>query len=488
MRFRYWLGWVLTLGAFGAKAQESLTYVFEKATTSAPLEISYYKVGQPEQVLTGNQLTARYRPGSNNTLTLRVRLQAPEEQRTLLEMRAQPAWATTKAPGLVLQTCECDVFTCELTYAVTAETDTEGRLKIGLATEELGEAPPSRPRKTITLTYQLQLSSPVAEPVVEKSAEPGPDQRQTLAPDTSPKTAVVDRRVATTHADSLPAEPEPAPHTPDNTWLNWMPLAGAGAAGLLLLAGLLVWGLKYQQKRARRPKGEVKVDNQRDQPAPEPPSTPAGLANERAVVLSPSANPVANYFYEIFVGNERPYYAPINLDHTWADTAVALVFLKQAAALAMRDLIQHTTANYLGFVPKTGGFLLGKYYYEPYSRRYVVSVEAITTVTPSDKNPRKLVLDTSAWLALNAALQGSGQVVVGWFHTQPEGNLHLTPSDWAIHDGFFRQPYQLLMQVDISKAKWSAALFSRRATNALNNTTDRRGEWVSWHEVLSGIA
>jgi hypothetical protein len=486
MGYRYWLSLIFIQWILAAQAQETLTYSFEKETISAPLQISYYKVGQPEQVLTTNQLTARYRPGANNTLTLRVRLLAPDEQRTFLEMRAQPAWVTTKAPGLVLQTCECDVFTCEMVYAVTAEADTEGRLKIGLATEELGEAPPSRPRKTITLTYQLQLSSPVAEPVLDRTAKPANDQNRAINTDTNSSTKSEASKIPAANADSLTAETE-APPTPDTTWLNWMPLAGAGVASLLLVVGLLVWLLKRNQHRAGKPKGEVKVDNQREQSAPEPPATSAGLANERAVVLTPSANPVANYFYEIYAGNERPYYAAINLDHTWRDTAVAMLFFKQSAALAMRDLIQHTTANYLGFVPKTGGFLLGKYYYEPYSRRYVVSVEAVTTVAPSDKNPRKLVLDTAAWLALDTALQGSGQVVVGWFHTQPEGNLHLTPSDWAIHDGFFRQPYQLLMQVDISKAKWSSALYSRRGTNALNNTTDRRGEWISWHEVLNSV-
>jgi hypothetical protein len=506
---------VFALGFLAQATAQSLTYTFNKKKVTAPLVLGFGQNRNELAPIEGGSFTTRLRP--NTKLLLHATLQAADDQRELLELKTYDKWVPAKPPGLQLESCLCDKFICEITYLVVASSTVSGTLKLGYATEELGEAPPRRPLKTLDVRYTLEAaggsvtndqtntSNPANQKNEQGGDQPAPkDNTQATEQGKSELQTEVENRVKEEAKDegnrilnnTLPSTPS-IPSIPLWGWIT------GGVAGLFALVGAAFMWLRNSNSR----KAEA------DEPAPAIKKTPQAETKKPKVavaedvkvvnttgktdlvaadrsktfILQPSQDPLANHFYEITEGREQAKYFQVRLDRSWADSSVVSVYIHQSAARQIRDLVQQTTASHLGFVPKAGGFLLGRSFYVPAVQRYLVSVEYVTTAPVAEQNPRKVIFGLPAWLGLDNALQQTRLDTVGWFRTQPEGNLRLSPADQAITDGFFNQPHHLFAQVDVSSTKWGTAFFSRKANGALNDAQDRRTEWISWHEVLNVV-
>jgi|GEM_PF-4009924 len=504
---------IFSVGALAQSAAQDLTYTFNRQKVTAPLILAH---GRDRSQLAGIQGGAfEARIGPNGKLLIHATLEAAADQRELLELKTYDKWVPAKAPGLTFVSCLCDKFICEITYNIVATATTKGTLKIGFATEELGEAPPRRPLKTVAINYTLlaatgsvandnNSSSSQADKNVVKT-EPVQDNTKGTDQGKSEFQTEVENRVKEEVKDEgNRALNNATPSTPSIPGLPNIPLWGwitGGVAGLFAAIGALIAWLRSGKRRPTED-DEPKKPAQKSEPAKKPKANPqqeikvvntdkaAPVAADRSrtFILQPSQDPIANHFYEITEGREQSKYSQVRLDRAWADSSVLSLYIHQNAARQIRDLIQQTSSSHAGFVPKSGGFLLGRSFYVPSAQRYLVSIDYVTTAPIAEQNPRKVIFGLPAWLALDNALQQTHLDTVGWFRTQPEGNLRLSPSDQTISDSFFNLPHHIFAQVDISSTKWGTAFYSRKGGGGLNDTPDRRSEWLSWHEVLNFVA
>lgn len=78
-------------------------------------------------------------------------------------------------------------------------------------------------------------------------------------------------------------------------------------------------------------------------------------------------------------------------------------------------------------------------------------------------------------------------MLVGWFHTHPGHGLFLSKPDLRIHDSFFKEPYQLAMEIDTLTPQFEAAFFTRMNNGKVNNRKDlkKQAKWFSWLEATN---
>jgi hypothetical protein len=73
---------------------------------------------------------------------------------------------------------------------------------------------------------------------------------------------------------------------------------------------------------------------------------------------------------------------------------------------------------------------------------------------------------------------------IGWFHTHPGHGLFLSQPDLRIHEGFFRQPFQVAMEIDTLSPNLDTAFFTRSQSGAINNTNLRIADgWFRWYDI-----
>ena len=197
----------------------------------------------------------------------------------------------------------------------------------------------------------------------------------------------------------------------------------------------------------------------------------------------------------LFKATPRPHqegnYTVVNLHQSWEDSSVRQVYLSK---LMMEELNQFITEQNLkpfqeegaDAVPEIGGFILGQYKKSSQAGEWDVFLEKFTAITPGKSGVYRVSFETMAWAEL-AEVQDKHPSLqtVAWFHTHPGHGLFLSLPDLRIHNGFFREKFQLAMEIDSLSEGLDTAFFSRKKTGEVNNRKDRiSNSWFKWEQLM----
>lgn len=161
---------------------------------------------------------------------------------------------------------------------------------------------------------------------------------------------------------------------------------------------------------------------------------------------------------------------------------VAEVWVRTGFVQAVEDWIAESLR--IDPVPETGGFCFGRV--ATRGDAYQVSLETFVPARdPAFCSPDRLDFGVEALRDLDAAFdQVPGQVLVAWLHTHPGHTPYLSGMDLRIHEGFFRQAYQLAIVIDPLTPDWDTGFFGRRQSGRMSN----RGpgvRWVPWRTFFA---
>lgn len=169
----------------------------------------------------------------------------------------------------------------------------------------------------------------------------------------------------------------------------------------------------------------------------------------------------------------------ILLGDYWSDSRVRQVGFSMEALEGIQVLLEISIAEKP--VPETGGFLLGRYRELEDGRFEVGILQFCPATRVAFRSPNRLVFGTEALMELDDALQARPDLLLcGWLHTHPGFSPYLSQMDLAIHEGFFRRPWQLAVVLDPMTAGWDTGIFSRQHDGCMNNKSEHKGQWMSW--------
>lgn len=190
------------------------------------------------------------------------------------------------------------------------------------------------------------------------------------------------------------------------------------------------------------------------------------------------------------VVNDANDYNRIALERIWEDSAISEVCISKDSILAIDEFIRKENRQGIdednNAVPEVGGFLLGNHIFEEAEGQYKIFLEKFVPITPEQNDVYKVEFGVEAWVELdNVKDQYPDLMLLGWFHTHPGHSLFLSQPDLKIHEGFFKQNFQVAMEIDTLSENLDTGFFVRRKDGTINNTRDLKEgeEWYSWIEI-----
>ncbi len=294
-------------------------------------------------------------------------------------------------------------------------------------------------------------------------------------------------------------------------WL-WV---GIGAG--LLVAAMLI---NHGRKKARRRELEAKLKKAEEKKAKELPipsaaslvigqltDDPASIPtvqvpDEQAVVAEPSKFRISKKSSDSadkYILEEKEFLQHVgaggwfkaDLTRHWSDTAIPALHFSPQSIRSLSGFLRsqniHEIVEKEGTVPEIGGFLLGKYWHDEANGQYHVAAEEFVPVSPKMHNVYKLEFSTgSIARELGDAKETFPELtLVAWFHTHPGHGLFLSSPDLAIHEGFFKEPFQFAMETDSLTENLETGFFTRTRSGKVNNKADLKpaSRWLDWTEI-----
>lgn len=183
-------------------------------------------------------------------------------------------------------------------------------------------------------------------------------------------------------------------------------------------------------------------------------------------------------------------YFAFDLTEHWPESAVPTIYLHKDSISALDHFIQTENVAMIeetpDSIPEIGGFLLGNFKPLGDGRQFLVALEKFVPITPGEQGVYKVEFGEAAWGELDSVMTDNPDLYnIGWFHTHPGHSLFLSQPDIRIHSGFYRENYQVAMEVDTLTPGLDTAFFTRRPDGQINNTKDRMPgtAWFQWLQV-----
>lgn len=184
----------------------------------------------------------------------------------------------------------------------------------------------------------------------------------------------------------------------------------------------------------------------------------------------------------------------LDIGELWDNSAISEVHMNHKciddlAAFLKGDQSNSGREEEEGFTPEIGGFLLGQYAFYENDTDYKVSLEEFVPITPESHTVFQLEFSTKSLVKeLGDAQDRFPHLsVLGWFHTHPGHGLFLSKPDLVIHKGFFREKYQLAMEIDNLSENMDTGFFTRTKQGRINNSLTARVNWFSWIDITDNI-
>ena len=194
----------------------------------------------------------------------------------------------------------------------------------------------------------------------------------------------------------------------------------------------------------------------------------------------------ASFLKEVNTGK----YVQLDLSQLWSNSAIAEVYLNDKCIKKLHYFLDKENLSSVreeeeGAVPEIGGFLLGKYTWLEQKKQYLVSLDEFIAVSSEGLSNYQWEVSTESLVRELGSAQDSfpDLCVLGWFHTHPGHGLFLSKPDLVIHNGFFREKYQLAMEIDSMTENLDTGFFTRTHQGAINNSVRKRLNWFNWNEI-----
>lgn len=97
---------------------------------------------------------------------------------------------------------------------------------------------------------------------------------------------------------------------------------------------------------------------------------------------------------------------------------------------------------------EVGGFLIGRPF-EWQGRSYLEITSAMAGKTLSS-SAFHVTISSDTWVRAREQVQqaSGGDYIVGWYHTHPNMSVFMSPQDLAVHEGFFRESWQVALVIE----------------------------------------
>ena len=179
---------------------------------------------------------------------------------------------------------------------------------------------------------------------------------------------------------------------------------------------------------------------------------------------------------------------PVSLDKEWQDTCVSKVWMTKSFVEDIYDYSEESLVQKPA--PEVGGFIIGKYHdqSEGQKKNYTIVTEKFIPAKEVDyQDQYEINFGMKAMNELDDALVANpDMVVLGWFHTHPGHTAFLSNADINIHDGSFREPYQVAIVLDPYTEQFDTGIFTRKQNYEMNNKQDSLAyySWEAFRKVV----
>jgi proteasome lid subunit RPN8/RPN11 len=250
---------------------------------------------------------------------------------------------------------------------------------------------------------------------------------------------------------------------------------------LLALGATAYWFIGKSKKQSSQPvTKQPKGPANRIQATRQQPVKPSPVQKQPAFALKAIPKPLRSGAYTV-----------VNLHNCWEDSSIHQVFLSKQLIQELNEFV--TDQNVRPFkeegldaVPEIGGFILGQYKHAEKAGEWDIFLEKFKAITPGKSEVYRVSFETIAWAEL-AEIQDQypSLQTLAWFHTHPGHGLFLSQPDLRIHNGFFKEKYQLAMEIDSLSEGLDTAFFSRKKSGEVNNRKDRiSNRWFKWDQIM----
>lgn len=122
-----------------------------------------------------------------------------------------------------------------------------------------------------------------------------------------------------------------------------------------------------------------------------------------------------------------------------------LIFMAHSVFIQINKHVATTLERELG------GFLLGGVYECPKFQQHFIFIDEAVEAQEIESNAVRLRFTNDTYARLEEHREKSQKIVLGWYHSHPKMGIFLSEHDLFIHQGFFREPYQVALVVEPEK-------------------------------------
>jgi len=182
-----------------------------------------------------------------------------------------------------------------------------------------------------------------------------------------------------------------------------------------------------------------------------------------------------------------------DMSELWQNSVLSDIYMSVECCNRLDAYLKKENLEQIQFeanmIPEIGGILLGRFNEErPSSFR--ITLEEFIAIESVNPNLYTLEFCTDSLVKElgDAADTHPALSVVGWFHTHPGHGLFLSIPDLTIQMGFFRESYQIAMEIDSLSSQLDTGFFTQKTSGIMNNSIDNRPAWYSWKAIIDAIS
>ena len=181
----------------------------------------------------------------------------------------------------------------------------------------------------------------------------------------------------------------------------------------------------------------------------------------------------------------RQHMHHIDMQKLYTGTVVSEVFIQKSCYQAISKFVEESKLQHP--VKEVGGFLLGNYVKDN-DGIFKTHVELFVPASQvAFSSPTLLDFGTDAMMEWDKAQEQHPELrSVGWFHTHPGHSPYLSAKDMNIHEGFFRQAFQIAMVLDPLTEDWNTGIFCRNLNGEMVQRIPAKA-FLLWLELMDDI-
>lgn len=283
-----------------------------------------------------------------------------------------------------------------------------------------------------------------------------------------------------------------------------------GPPGLLLLGIVVIIILYMIIRRVRKNSSEAKravylnmrsdkirnglnISIHKKKSRYEPPAqvnTSRPKINIRKRHIPESLKGVSNDFFDQLISTNS--FLNFSMSELWQDSVLSDVYMNIECCKHLDEYLKKENLEQIQFesnmIPEIGGILLGRFN-EVKPSDFRITLEEFIAIESVNPNLYTLEFCTDSLVKELGDLADTYPAlsVVGWFHTHPGHGLFLSIPDLTIQMGFFKESYQIAMEIDSLSKELDTGFFTQKTNGVMNNSIEKMPSWYSWKSIINVI-